>query len=116
MYSDAATPICIDCYLLPEGERAKRRVRLAEDCMLSSNATQKLRTRLVNIRLSEEEFAALQKAQADSAARSISEFCRNAILNNTHATVDGGLQAVQNRLAHLERLATKLAGIVLSVR
>ena len=44
-------------------------------------AIQKPRTRLLNIRMSEEEFTAVEQATHQSGARSVSGFCRNAILD-----------------------------------
>ena len=60
-------------------------------------AIQKPRTRLVNIRLSEEEFASLQRATTESGARSISDFCRNAILKSS-GTSQQDLHEVERRL------------------
>ena len=65
-------------------------------------AIQNARTRLVNIRFSQEEFAAIQKATNESNARSISDFCRIAILE----AVRMDLRQVQQRL---ERAMTRIA-------
>jgi hypothetical protein len=70
-------------------------------------AVQKPRTRLVNIRLSEEEFASLQSAANSSNARSISDYCRAAILNFKGGNQD--LHRVERRLAHLEATMSQLA-------
>ncbi len=67
------------------------------------------RTRLVNIRLSEEEFAGLQRATNESGARSISDFCRNAILKSDGGTSRQDLHEVERRLGQLERTMTQLA-------
>jgi len=72
-------------------------------------AIQKPRTRLVNIRLSEEEFASLQRATNESGARSISDFCRNAILKSSGASGQQDLHEVERRLAQLESTMTQLA-------
>ena len=71
-------------------------------------AIQKPRTRLVNIRLSEEEFASLQRATTESGARSISDFCRNAILKSS-GTGQQDLHEVERRLGQLENTMTQLA-------
>jgi len=72
-------------------------------------AIQNPRTRLVNIRLSEEEFAALQKATNDSNARSISDFCRKAILNSSSGAGQPELHRVEHRLDQLETTMTGIA-------
>jgi hypothetical protein len=72
-------------------------------------AIQKPRTRLVNIRLSEEEFASLQRATNESGARSISDFCRNAILKSSGGTNQQDLHEVERRLGQLETTMTQLA-------
>ena len=72
-------------------------------------AIQKPRTRLVNIRLSEEEFASLQRATNESGARSISDFCRNAILKSSGGTGQQDLHEVERRLGQLEGTMTQLA-------
>ena len=71
-------------------------------------AIQKPRTRLVNIRLSEEEFASLQRATNESGARSISDFCRNAILKSSGVSGQD-LHEVERRLGQLEGTMTQLA-------
>ena len=72
-------------------------------------AIQKPRTRLVNIRLSEEEFASLQRATTESGARSISDFCRNAILKSSGGTNQQDLHEVERRLGQLENTMMQLA-------
>jgi hypothetical protein len=67
-------------------------------------AIQKPRTRLVNIRLSVEEFAGLQRSTNESDARSISDFCRKAIL--TSCTGQPELHEVERRLGQLETTTT----------
>jgi hypothetical protein len=72
-------------------------------------AIQKPRKRLVNIRLSNEEFVELQHAINESKSRTISDFCRNAILKS----IDGSgnhIQDIQSTLGRLETLMTGLAG------
>jgi hypothetical protein len=71
-------------------------------------AIQKPRTRLVNIRLSEEEFASLQRATTESGARSISDFCRNAILKSSGGSSQQDLHEVERRLGQLESSMTQL--------
>jgi hypothetical protein len=72
-------------------------------------AIQKPRTRLVNIRLSEEEFASLQRATSESGARSISDFCRNAILKSSGGANQQDLHEVERRLGQLESTMNQLA-------
>lgn len=72
-------------------------------------AIQKPRTRLVNIRLSEEEFAGLQRSTNESNARSISDFCRKAILNSSTGTGQPELHEVERRLGHLENTMAEIA-------
>ena len=72
-------------------------------------AIQKPRTRLVNIRLSEEEFASLQRATNESGARSISDFCRNAILKSSGGAGQQDLHEVERRLGQLEGTMNQLA-------
>src|SRR5580704_11643177 len=72
-------------------------------------AIQKPRTRLVNIRLSEEEFASLQRATTESGARSISDFCRNAILKSSGGANQQDLHEVERRLGQLESTMNQLA-------
>ena len=72
-------------------------------------AIQKPRTRLVNLRLSEEEFAGLQSAINRSRARSLSDFCRNAIIKSSGVLGEQDLREVQRRLGRLEVIMIKLA-------
>jgi gas vesicle protein len=71
-------------------------------------AIEKPRTRLVNVRLSEEEFAGLQRSINESGARSLSDFCRNAILKSSG---DGqqDLHEIRRRLTQLEDITMQLA-------
>lgn len=72
-------------------------------------AIQKPRTRLVNIRLSEEEFASLQRATNESGARSISDFCRNAILKSSGGSGTQDLHEVERRMGQLESTISQLS-------
>ena len=66
----------------------------------------KPRCRLINVRLSEEEFMVLQREMVRSGARSISEFCRTAIL---WASVGKQNQdAIHGKLKHLEGMLADL--------
>lgn len=71
-------------------------------------AVQKPRTRLVNIRLSEEEFGSLQRATTETNSRSISDFCRNAILGSS-GIGQQDLHEVERRLGQLESTMSQLA-------
>jgi hypothetical protein len=66
------------------------------------------RTRLLNIRLSNEEFAALQRALNESDARSISDFCRKVILTSGIGTGQTGLHEIERRLGQLEIAMTEI--------
>jgi len=72
-------------------------------------AIQKPRTRLVNIRLSDEEFLGLQRSTDESNARSISDFCRQAILSASMSSGQSGLDAIERRLEQMEVKVAKLA-------
>jgi uncharacterized protein (DUF1778 family) len=71
-------------------------------------ANQDSRTRLVNIRISEEEFTAIQQAMKHSGADSISGFCRNAIFNFSSESWQQNVRDIERRLAELETKATAL--------
>lgn len=47
------------------------------------------RTRLVNFRLSEDEYQSLKETCAQSGARSVSDYARSAVLSGRLADVDG---------------------------
>jgi hypothetical protein len=67
------------------------------------------RTRLVNFRLSEDEYQTLKEAAIRQGARSISDFARGAILTsvNTPRTENG-----QMDLSGLDRKVTEIQGTV----
>ena len=82
-------------------------------------AIQKPRTRLLNIRMSEEEFTAVEQATHQSGARSVSGFCRNAILDFGFESRQQNLKDVHRRLGELEKKAAQLhdyLSIILSLR
>lgn len=64
------------------------------------------RNKLVNFRVSEEEFAQLTKACDESGARCLSVFARNAVL--TPQTESAGVAAVADRLVQMDQ---KLAAL-----
>lgn len=73
----------------------------------------KRRTRAVNFRLSEEEFAELKRACEAEGARSLSDFARTAVWR----MIAGGLgslslSAVTDRLDKLQQQLSELAGLV----
>ena len=72
-------------------------------------AIQKPRTRLVNIRLSDEEFLGLRRSTDELNARSISDFCRQAILSASMSSGQSGLDAIERRLEQMEVKVAKLA-------
>lgn len=73
-------------------------------------AVLKPRTRLVNFRLSEEEFQNLRAACASQGARSVSEFARGAVLHLMQA--GEAPEAAERRLSHLDERVSELGAIV----
>jgi hypothetical protein len=69
-------------------------------------AVTKPRSRLVNFRLTEEEFQSLRTASAESGARSISDFARSAVLRTFHS------QAPEAPVSGLVDLASRLEAAV----
>ena len=70
------------------------------------------RTRTIGVRLSEEEFAALERFCVDSGARSISDFARNAICEFLHhSNQQSVLALVSENSAQLKNLESKLLQI-----
>jgi hypothetical protein len=68
------------------------------------------RTRLVNFRLSEDEYQTLKEAAIRQGARSISDFARGAILNSvTHPRSENGQQL---DLTGLDRKVSEIQGTV----
>jgi hypothetical protein len=63
-----------------------------------------LRSRIVNFRVTDEEFEQMKSAQARQGARCMSDFARTTVLAST--TVDG--EHVGNRLLELERRVASL--------
>ena len=67
------------------------------------------RTRLVNFRLSEDEYQTLKEAAIRLGARSISDFARGAILNSV---TDGKSENGNVDLANLDKKVTEIQGTV----
>jgi len=67
------------------------------------------RTRLVNFRLSEEEYQTLKEAAQQQGARSISDFARAAIL---HSVTAPRREANQLDLAGLDRKVSEIQGTI----
>ncbi len=65
----------------------------------------KPRTRLVNFRLSEEEFDSLKTACQNSGARSLSDFARSAVLLSMERVEEGGVVRGEQSLGPLARLS-----------
>jgi hypothetical protein len=70
----------------------------------------KPRNRLVNFRLSDEEFAAMNTACEKSGARSLSDFARGAVLyaveqadRGVRVTAEAGAPPLDGMISHLER-------------
>lgn len=76
-------------------------------------AIQKPRTRLINFRVSEEEYDQLRSASEKSGARSLSDFARSAILQ----TFDGDAQSLAPAINGIDRkvdeMQEKLGKLVL---
>lgn len=66
------------------------------------------RTRLVNFRLSEEEFQSLKLACENSGARSLSDFARSAVLLSIERVGEGDLLRWEQNLGPLSRLGTTI--------
>ena len=78
-----------------------------------------VRSRLINFRVTEEEFQHLKAACALQGARCLSDFARNTILGNPHSqlpqahangSLDGVLAGFDRRLSALEAGLERLAG------
>ncbi|HCC56963.1 MAG TPA: hypothetical protein DEQ47_06795 [Solibacterales bacterium] len=80
-------------------------------------AFHKPRTRLVNFRLTEEEYETLKSAAENRGARSISDFARAAILSSV-ATQDSGashgqgLTGIDRKLEEINVAVERLAGML----
>ena len=74
--------------------------------ILQAMAVTKPRNRLVNFRLTEEEFQSLRTASSESGARSISDFARSAVLRSFHG------EASQAQVSGLADLASRLEAAV----
>ena len=70
------------------------------------------RIHLVNIRLSPEEFAALEQATRASEARTLSEFVPRAILSSAGVRNYSDFSAVVRRLESLEKHVKQLAEVI----
>ena len=80
------------------------------------------RTRLISLRITEEEYQAIRQASADGGARCVSEFARNALLGSAHSAPAvrpvsephecGLLRGFDQRLTRVENELEKVAGEV----
>lgn len=66
------------------------------------------RNRLVNFRLSEDEFERLRTSCAESGARSISDFARSSVLDRLEEVSAGGASPTLPQLANLDHKVTDL--------
>jgi len=66
------------------------------------------RTRLVNFRLSEDEFERLKASCALHGSRSISDFARSSVLDRMEAAPTGSQFGGQGRLLHLDHKVAEL--------
>jgi len=79
------------------------------------------RTRTIGVRLSEQEYTALEKYCVENGARSISDLARSAIcnlvnqVNQEHAPVDG-MNGPSMRVKHLQEKLEMLAAEIASLR
>lgn len=70
----------------------------------------KPRTRLVNFRLTDDEFENLRSAAMERGARSISDFARSAVLHSVNdADGDGRLDTIAGRL---EGVLARISGLL----
>jgi hypothetical protein len=79
-------------------------------------AFHKPRTRLVNFRLTEEEYETLKSAAENRGARSISDFARAAILSSVATQDTGGngqnLTGIDRKLEEINVAVERLAGML----
>lgn len=73
-------------------------------------AIKKPRTRLINFRISEAEFRELQRRSAESDARSISDYCRDMLLDRERLSNGSpNMRKMEQRLTELEGILIRLA-------
>jgi hypothetical protein len=74
------------------------------------------RTRLVNFRLSEDEYQTLKEAAIRQGARSISDFARGAILNSvTNPRSENGhvdLTGLDRKMSEIQGTVEKISGLL----
>jgi hypothetical protein len=74
------------------------------------------RTRLVNFRLSEDEYQTLKDAAIRQGARSISDFARGAILTSVSSTRgDGGqmdLSGLERKVSDIQNTVERISGLL----
>ena len=76
-------------------------------------AVTKPRNRLVNFRLTEEEFQSLRTASSESGARSISDFARSAVLRSFHSPAsEAPVGGLVDLAARLEAAVDKLGSLM----
>ena len=69
------------------------------------------RTRLISLRITEEEYELIRRASADGGARCVSEFVRNALLTSAQpVTAPNCTDDVHIRLTRVEKDVAQLAG------
>lgn len=72
----------------------------------------KPRNRLVNFRLTEEEFEQLRQACGDQGARSLSDFARSAVMRQVDLPGHGGSAALGNLGQVVDQLENRLQQMV----
>lgn len=68
------------------------------------------RNRLINFRVSEDEFQSLREATEAEGARSLSDHARNKVLGTTNEQVGPQIAQLRNEIAELAGLVKKLIG------
>ena len=71
------------------------------------------RTRLISLRITEEEYEAIRAASADGGARCVSEFARNALLESARSAPAAPgivISGLDIRLTRVEKELAQVAG------
>lgn len=68
------------------------------------------RNRLINFRVSEDEFQSLREAMETEGARSLSDHTRNKVLGTTNVGVGTQITQLRNEVAELTGLVKRLIG------
>ena len=111
-----------DLAFYPAGRRSKRR-HARKDQAIRAMPVFKPRNRLVNFRLSEEEFEKLKASSSLNDARSLSDFARAAVMRTVSELASADLSANPNgkavndrRIAELESRIEELMRLMQALR